>query len=134
MAFRRTICSIACFYCQRKETSEVCYFISSTARAAEVFAQAIKDHGKLETTPPGTLDVTFGEDASRLRKDHGAENLGLRRRIAISRWKNDNRLKMSIKGKRLLAGWNKDSLLKILFQIPQGKCCVCLASLAAFEK
>ena len=86
-----------------------------------MFAQAIKDHGKLETTLPWTLDVTFGEDASRLRKDHGAENFGLLRRIVISRWKNDNRQKMSIKGKRLLAGWNKDSLLKILFQIPQGK-------------
>ena len=86
-----------------------------------MFAPAIRDHGKRETTLHGTLDVTFGEEGSRIRKDHGAENFGLRRCIAISLVKNDDRQKTSTKGKRLLAGWDKDYLLKSLFQIPQGK-------------
>ena len=121
MDLKSIVCVTRISTCQGKETSEVRYFISSTARAAEVFAQAIRDHGKIETTLHGTLDVTFGEDGSRIRKDHGAENFGLLRRIAISLLKNDNRKKTSIKGKRLLAGWDKDYLMKILFQIPQGK-------------
>lgn len=121
MDLKSIVCVTRISTCQGKETSEVRYFISSTARAAEVFAQAIRDHWKIETTLHWTLDVTFGEDGSRIRKDHGAENFGLLRRIAISLLKNDDRKKTSIKGKRLLAGWDKDYLMKILFQIPQGK-------------
>lgn len=115
------VCITRISECRGQETSEVRYFISSASGSAELFARAIKDHWKIETTLHWTLDVTFREDASRLRKDHGPQNLALLRRIAVSLLKNETSIKASIKGKRLLAGWDQSYLLKILFQIPQRK-------------
>ena len=62
--------------------------------------------------------MTFHEDASRVRSGHGAENLGMLRRLALSLLKQDDS-KGSLKGKRLRAGWDNDFLLKILLN-PKG--------------
>ena len=60
------------------------------------------------------LDIAFDEDRHRLRKDHGPENFAVLRHIALNLLKQETSLKRSIKGKRLLAGWNQDYLLKVL--------------------
>jgi predicted transposase YbfD/YdcC len=91
------------------------YFISSLAKAdAQRFGQLIRAHWQVENSLHWSLDVSFGEDASRLRNGHGAENFSRLRRIALNLLKRVTDEKMSIKSKRLRAGWDEDFLLKIL--------------------
>jgi len=60
------------------------------------------------------LDVTFQEDHSRLRKNYADANLSSLRRTALSLLKNETSLKVGIKNKRLNAGRDDASLLKVL--------------------
>jgi hypothetical protein len=57
-------------------------------------------------------------DRSRVRKDHGPENVALVRRLALSMLKAEGG-KGSIRGKRLVAGWNNDFMEKLLFDFAQ---------------
>jgi predicted transposase YbfD/YdcC len=58
--------------------------------------------------------IAFDEDCCRVRKDHGPENLALLRHLALNLLKHEKTCHRSIKGKRLLAGWKNDYLLKVL--------------------
>jgi predicted transposase YbfD/YdcC len=49
-------------------------YISSRALSAAAFAQAARGHRGIENKLHWVLDVTFGEDLSRLRTGHGAKN------------------------------------------------------------
>ena len=60
------------------------------------------------------LDVSFGEDQRRIRKDHGAENFSRLRRISLNLLQRETTNKRGIKTKRLCAGWDHDYLLKVL--------------------
>jgi predicted transposase YbfD/YdcC len=60
------------------------------------------------------LDVVFGEDSSRIRKDNGAENFGTLRRLALGLLKRETSLKKSIRLKRYRASMNNDYLMKVL--------------------
>ena len=59
------------------------------------------------------LDVVFDEDGSRVRTDHGPDNFGLIRRMAISMLKAEESLS-SIQVKRLKAGWDNGFMEKIV--------------------
>ncbi len=59
------------------------------------------------------LDVTFNEDASRVRLGHGAENLGLLRRLSVNLLKREPS-KMSLKMKRYRASMDDNFMVKIL--------------------
>ena len=61
------------------------------------------------------LDVSFGEDRSRVRKGHADANLSLVRRTALSLLRNERSQKVGVKTKRLTAGWNDDYLGQVLF-------------------
>ncbi|MDR2500308.1 MAG: ISAs1 family transposase [Treponema sp.] len=50
------------------------YFISSLPAEAEQFAKAVRAHWGIENSLHYVLDVAFGEDGSRIRKDKGPEN------------------------------------------------------------
>ena len=59
--------------------------------------------------------MSFDEDRSRLRKEYGAENLAVLRHIALNLLtKHEKSCKRSIRGKRLLAGWDHSLPLKVL--------------------
>ncbi len=51
-----------------KETSEVRYFISSLDVGVKKFAAAVRGHWSIENKLHWTLDVTFNEDQSRIRR------------------------------------------------------------------
>jgi hypothetical protein len=59
--------------------------------------------------------MSFGEDRSRVRKGNADVNMGALRRASLSLLKNENSKKVGIKNKRLIAAWNVDYLLKVLF-------------------
>jgi predicted transposase YbfD/YdcC len=101
---------------KQEPTFETRFFISSLAPKAKAFAQAVRSHWSIENGQHWVLDVSFREDDSRLRKDHGPENLALLRRLAVSLLKQEKTLKVGIAAKRKAAGWDDEYLLNVLRQ------------------
>ena len=90
------------------------YYISSLASQAKTLLEAARSHWGIENNLHWSLDVTFREDHSRVRKDHGPQNLAVLRQIALNMLKQETTLKPGIQGKRLKAGWVEDYLLEVL--------------------
>jgi predicted transposase YbfD/YdcC len=96
-----------------EKTCEDRYHLASIAGAKRLLG-SVRSYWGIENELRWTLDIAFGEDYSRVRKDHGPENFALLRHIALNLLKQEKTYKRGIKGKRLLAGWNQDYLLEIL--------------------
>ena len=96
-----------------KIESERRSYISSRALSAAAFAAAARGHWAIENKLHWVLDVTFGEDLSRLRVGHGAKNMAVVRHFALNlvRQVADKR---SIKRRRKRASWDPQYLLEIL--------------------
>jgi len=92
---------------------ETRYYISSAVLGALRAAEAIRAHWAIENSLHWVLDVTFGDDQSRLRTGHGAKNMAVVRHFAINlvRTAKDKR---SIKLRRKRAGWDPNYLAEIL--------------------
>lgn len=97
-----------------KKTQATRYFISSKESDAKELLETVRAHWKIENSLHWSLDVSFGEDLSRTRKGHAAENLSLVRKIALNLVKHEKTTKVGIKSKRKLAGWDDSYLCKIL--------------------
>ena len=90
------------------------YYISSRVLDAGQFSQRIQGHWQIENGCHWVLDVAFNEDASRIRRDHGPENMALLRRMTLNMIKLDTSNKGSIKLKRKRAAWSTDYLEGLL--------------------
>lgn len=97
-----------------KTTSETRYYITSLVEDAKNLLQAARSHWGVENSLHWVLDVTMGEDDSRIRKDYAPENMALLRRIALNLLRQEKTLKRGVKGKRLKAAMNPDYLFKVL--------------------
>lgn len=93
---------------------ETRYFISTLPGDAGRLLSVIRTHWGIENELHWVLDMAFREDESRVRKDHGPENLAVLRQVALNLLKRETSGKHSIKSKRLKAGWREDYLLKVL--------------------
>lgn len=93
--------------------TEIRYFIGSRKAKAKVYGQALRNHWGIENNLHWQLDVTFQEDKNRVSKRHGAENLALMRRLALSLLK-QHPDKRSLACKRLLAALNPQFLAEVL--------------------
>jgi len=89
------------------------YHIASITGAKQVLS-AVRSHWGIENELHWTLDIAFDEDRCRIRKDYGAENFAILRHIALNLLKQEKSCKRSIRGKRLLAGWDEAYLFKVL--------------------
>ena len=92
------------------------YYISSLPADINKFSHAVRGHWSIENNLHWVLDVSFADDEIKTYTGHSAENLAIIRRIAYNLMKQDNK-KISMKGKRLNAGWNNDYLKKLLSQL-----------------
>jgi predicted transposase YbfD/YdcC len=94
-------------------TTEARYFIGSRKASAKIYGRALRNHWRIENTLHWQLDVSFAEDKNRVSKRHGAENLALVRRLALSLLK-QHPDKRSIACKRLAAALNPAFLEEVL--------------------
>ena len=90
------------------------YYISSLDNNAIEFQSKVRSHWAVENKLHWTLDVSFSEDASRKRAGKAAQNYSILLKIALNLLKKESSKKISMKSKRLEAGWNEPYLLKIL--------------------
>lgn len=102
-----------------KTTTERRYFISSLTANAKEIAQAVRSHWAIENSLHWVLDVTLGEDNSRIRKKNTPENMAMVRHIVLnllraskSHFPKDT----SLKGLQKAAGWADSTLDTILMQ------------------
>lgn len=106
--------SIRYLKASQTEQKEKRYYISSLDADAAKIAGAIRSHWGIENSLHWLLDVAFHEDSSRKRTGNAAENFSIICRIALNLIKNETSKKRSVKGKRLIAGWDNYYLLNIL--------------------
>lgn len=97
-----------------KTTQEVMFYLSSLPCDAAIIARAIRTHWGIENQLHWVLDVTWGEDASRIRRGHGGENMALLRRLAISVLNQETSKKRSLKQKAKRASMSPDYMLAVL--------------------
>jgi predicted transposase YbfD/YdcC len=106
--------SIGMVYRQRqageKLHEETIFVISSHAPKVKMLSGYIRGHWAIENTQHWVLDVTFAEDASRIRKGSSPEISAAFRRMALNILQRDTTLKETIRGKRLRAGWDDEVL------------------------
>jgi predicted transposase YbfD/YdcC len=97
---------------------ETRYYIASAALSVARAAAAVRSHWAIENSLHWVLDVTFGDDQSRLRTGHGAKNMAVIRHFAINLVRSIQD-KRSIRLRRKCAGWNSDYLAVILGHLPR---------------
>ena len=92
---------------------ETRYYVSSANLDPQRAGLAVRGHWAIENSLHWVLDVTFGEDQSRLRKGFGAKNMAVVRHFALNlvRAANDKR---SIRLRRKIATWKPDYLELLL--------------------
>jgi predicted transposase YbfD/YdcC len=97
---------------------ETRYYVSSAALSAPRAAEAVRGHWAIENSLHWVLDVTFGDDQSRVRRGHGAKNMAVVRHFAINlaRAANDKR---SVRLRRKCAAWDPTYLATILGHLPR---------------
>ena len=95
-------------------TRETRYYITSLAPDAARLGAVVRRHWAIENRCHWTLDVSFHEDACRIRTDHAPENLALVRKVALALLRQDRTHKHGLTSKRLRAGWDHDYLQAVL--------------------
>lgn len=99
-----------------KTTHETAYYITSLPHDAQRILEATRHHWAIENSFHWVLDVTFGEDLSRIRIGESSENMAVLRTIALNLLKHDN-TKSSLKQKRFRAAMDNAFLFQLLTQI-----------------
>jgi predicted transposase YbfD/YdcC len=108
---------------QGKITVETAFYIGTKGIAhAETFAQAARSHWAVENGLHWTLDVTFREDASRVRKDQAPLNFSTLRKFALTLLRQDSTYpKRSLLSRRKTANRFPDYRASLLQLTPRKK-------------
>jgi predicted transposase YbfD/YdcC len=112
------IAAVACVKTYRKPAAEpeqliTRWFLLSTQLSAERMLDVARTHWSIENQLHWVLDVAFGEDAARSRKDYAPQNLALIRKLATN-FIRQHPDKASIKVKIKRAGWDDTFLTALL--------------------
>jgi predicted transposase YbfD/YdcC len=91
------------------------YYILSRQLSAKEFADAVRGHWSIENQLHWQLDVSFREDASRVRTGHAAANLSVIRRFALGLLKRETECLRGIETKRLKCALSEEYREKVLF-------------------
>lgn len=76
----------------------------------------MRAHWRIKNALHWVLDTSFDEDGARNRRDHGPENLAIRRKLALNVLRSV-RLDISIRRKFRRSGWSDDFARSVLGQM-----------------
>ena len=99
-----------------KTSTDVRIFALSRKLSPQALLETARAHWQIENALHWQLDVSFGEDAARNRKDNGPANIAVLRRRALDVARLDQS-KGSLTAKLKRAGWDDDFMLKLLSQM-----------------
>jgi predicted transposase YbfD/YdcC len=94
------------------------YFSSMKCEEVERLGQVLRRHWSIENNLHWVLDVSFGEDGNRTRRGHGAENLSILRRAALSIL-NQHKGKMTIPNMKFRAALDPEFRTKLFLKPPE---------------
>ncbi|VEP17250.1 transposase (fragment) [Hyella patelloides LEGE 07179] len=97
-----------------KTEKEVMFYLSSLPPDAQRLGKAIRQHWSIENQLHWVLDVTFGEDACRIRTGNAPENIALLKRWSINLLNQETSFKRSTRQKARRASMDSNYLLKVL--------------------
>jgi predicted transposase YbfD/YdcC len=98
-----------------KTTHEIQFYLTSLDAENPRIGSAIRQHWSIENSQHWVLDVTFGEDACRVRSMHGPQNLAVLRRFALNALNRESSgKKRSLVQKTRLAAMSDDYMVKVL--------------------
>ncbi len=97
-------------------STEYRYFLCSLTDPNR-FAATVRGHWGIENQQHWVLDVQFGEDACRTRRDHSAENLALIRRVALNILRHNGPTRDSLKQRKIRAALNDRYRLNLILGI-----------------
>jgi predicted transposase YbfD/YdcC len=97
-----------------KTTHEIQFYLSSLSSNSSQISRAIRQHWGIENSLHWVLDVTFNEDACRVRSLHSPHNLALVRRFALNIFNCDHTFNGSLKQKSKRAAMDNRYMLTLL--------------------
>jgi predicted transposase YbfD/YdcC len=100
-------------YRDGKNTQEIRHYLLTFGNVSR-FAKVTRGHWGIENSLHWVLDVTFGEDACRVRKDHAPENFSSVRKLALNILRQNKSTKLSIPRKQARAARNTSYLDELL--------------------
>jgi predicted transposase YbfD/YdcC len=114
-----------------KQSTQIRYYLTSLEPGqlgAARIGQVVRNHWSIENQLHWSLDVSFADDAARVRKDHGPVNLAAIKRHALGLVKRSlphastplKAKRTSLKTRRFLCGLNDDYLIRTLNGTGQG--------------
>jgi predicted transposase YbfD/YdcC len=96
---------------------ETRYFIGSKACSAAETLAAIRLHWGIENQLHWVLDMSFGEDQSRIRQKNAPTNVAIIRHAALNMIRQAKTKRVSVRMMRKSAGWDNSVLASILSQV-----------------
>jgi predicted transposase YbfD/YdcC len=103
---------------KEKISMETRYYISSLVQTADKTLSSIRSHWAIENSLHWVLDMSFGDDQSRIRKENAPQVMAVMRHIALNllQFAKAQMKRQSIKRLRKMAGWDNQILAYILQQ------------------
>lgn len=101
-----------------KASIETRYYISSLEEKAKKILNSVRSHWAIENSLHWVLDMSFGEDQSRIRKNNAPQAMAIIRHIALNllQLTKAQMKRQSVKRLRKMAGWDNKILTSILNQ------------------
>jgi len=94
------------------------YYLASAGGLTAARAQAaVRSHWQIENSLHWVLDMSFGEDACRIRRGHAVANLAVVRHAVLNAIRAVKEPRQSVKRMRKIAGWSEGTLERILQQL-----------------
>jgi len=97
----------------------VLYLAALPQPDVRAFAAAVRAHWGIENKLHWVLDLAFSEDRSTARSKNATRNYALVRKLALNLIRLERGIKVGIRCKRKMCGWDHDYLLQILKAAPR---------------